>query len=170
MELSKKEKEIRELEKLQQEYYDKAWELKFKIEQLKLKDINFEGKFIAKSCNLGVSFDEFMIVRSQQITQVRGKREVVLTGLVFYMEASTCYDDAAEVYFSGNHSWFIPIDDFLNLDKNKKLKEIDKDTFMKEVKGCTKTIESFINGWLDRFIKDLEIEKDEQEKTESTIG
>jgi hypothetical protein len=162
VELSEKEKEIQRLEKLRDKYVDKAWELRDKIDKLKLEGINFERKFVARSSGYGAPFNDYMIVESQQITEIRGRKEVMLTGLTFYMMDNPNYSDAAEVFFSGNYTWTFSMDDFLNLDTNKKLKEIDKDTFIAEVKKYTKTIESFIDGWINKFVNAVENpEKDE---------
>lgn len=157
-----KEKEIQRLKKLREKHIDKAWELKDKIDKLLLEDINFENKFVARSSGYGSPFNDFMIVESQQITEIRGRKEVMLTGLAFYMMDNPNYSDAAEVFFSGNYTWTFSMDDFLNLDTNKKLKEIDKDTFIAEVKKYTKTIEPFIDGWINKFVKAIENPKKDE--------
>ena len=118
-----KEEKIEALEAEMNEHYDKAWSLRDEIEKLRLSDINFEGKFVARSSGYGAPFNDFMIVSSQQLTEVRGKKEVCLTGLAFYMMDGG-YTDSIELFFRGEHTWWFPLSDILDLETNKKLKEI----------------------------------------------
>lgn len=162
-----KEEKIKALEAEMNEHYDKAWSLRDEIEKLRLSDINFEGKFIARSDGYGAPFNDFMIVSSQQLTEVRGKKEVCLTGLAFYMMDGG-YTDSIDLFFRGEHTWWIPLDDILNLKTNKKLKEIDKETYLKAVGEYIKSIPSFIDKWINVYIKNY-VEND-GEKSSSTEG
>jgi len=162
-----KEEKIEALEAEMNEHYDKAWSLRDEIEKLRLSDINFEGKFVARSDGYGAPFNDYMIVSSQQLTEVRGKKEVCLTGLAFYMMDGG-YTDSIDLFFRGEHTWWIPLDDILNLKTNKKLKEIDKETYLKAVGEYIKSIPAFIDKWINVYIKNY-VEND-GEKSSSTEG
>ena len=162
-----KEEKIEALEAEMNEHYNKAWAARDEIEKLKLSDINFEGKFVARSSGCGAPFNDFMIVSSQQLTEIRGKKEVCLTGLAFYMMDGG-YTDSIELFFRGEHTWWIPLSDILDLETNKKLKEIDKETYLKAVGEYMKSIPSFMDKWINVYIKNY-VEND-GENSSSTEG
>ena len=156
-----KEKEIQELQKQMDEYYEKAWELRDKIEKLKLSEKNYKKKCVVRSSGYGDPFNDYMIVNDQQLYEDKHKKKVALTGLTFYMNDNTSYSDSAEVFFSGWHTWWFDYDEFLDLEKNQKIKVIDRETFTNEIKGYTKSLENFINDWIERYFRSIDNEEEE---------
>jgi murein L,D-transpeptidase YafK len=102
-----------------------------------------------------------MIVNDQQLYEDKHKKKVSLTGLTFYMNDNTGYSDSAEVFFSGWHTWWFDYDEFLDLEKNQKIKVIDRETFTNEIKGYTKSLEIFINDWIERYFRSIDNEEEE---------
>lgn len=156
-----KENEIQELQKQMNEYYKKAWELRDKIEKLKLSEKNYKKKCVVRSSGYGAPFNDYMIVNDQQLYEDKHKKKVSLTGLTFYMNDNTGYSDSAEVFFSGWHTWWFDYDEFLDLEKNQKIKVIDRETFINEIKGYTKSLENFINDWIERYFRSIDNEEEE---------
>ena len=155
-----KEKEIQELQKQMDEHYEKAWELRDKIEELKLSEKNYKKKCVVRSSGYGAPFNDYMIVNDQQLYEDKHKKRVSLTGLTFYMNDNTCYSDSAEVFFSGWHTWWFDYDEFLDLEKSQKIKVIDRETFTNEIKGYTKSLEIFINDWIERYFRSIDNEEE----------
>ncbi len=156
-----KEKEIQELQEQMNDYYEKAWELRDKIEKLKLSEKDYRKKCVVKSSGYGAPFNDYMIVDDQQLYEDKHKKKVSLTGLTFYMNDNTGYADSAEVFFSGWHTWWFDYDEFLDLEKNQKIKVIDRETFTNEIKGYTKSLENFINDWIERYFRSIDNEEED---------
>lgn len=157
-----KEKKIKELRDLQSEYFDKAYEIRDEIDKLLLDGINYEGKILQK-VEFGEERCEYLIVRNQIFGP---DRRVFLSGLCFYANFNEGDAEMAEVFFNGYHSWIYDFDEFLTLSeegKSKSVKVLDKDTFIEKIKGYTKSLENFINGWVKKTLNSVTETKSENE-------
>lgn len=144
-------KKIEELKKEQDECYDKAYELRDQIDNLMLEGINYEGKIIQK-VEFGEEKCDYLIVKHQSFGS---DHRIYLSGLCFYANFDTKDAEVAEVFFNGYHTWYYDFNDFLNLENEgsyKSIKVLDKNIFLEKIKGYTKTLENFINDWIDFYI------------------
>lgn len=124
--------------------YQEAADIKKEIEKVKYSGINLDGKCLVKSVGLG---KDYLYVERQSIEEESS--DVWLTGLNFYICTDKKSPELAEVYFKGWQTWRLDIDEALNL---RDIQVIDKITFMNEIKGYTKTLEIFINDWIDKVL------------------
>lgn len=124
--------------------HQEAANIKKEIENVKYSGINLDGKCLVKSEGLG---KDYLYVERQSIEEESS--DVWLTGLNFYICTDKESPELAEVYFKGWQTWRLDIDEALNL---RDIQVIDKITFMNEIKGYTKTLEIFINDWIDKVL------------------
>ena len=141
------EKTLAQLKEKLQACNEQAARLKADIEKNELKGINYEGKILFRKDGTG---NDYMIVKRQ----CKDGDKVCLSGLNFYINNSTKELESAEVFFKGWMTWWYDLNEFLNLENHKVL---DKITFMSEIKGYLKTLEIFIDDWIERFISENEI-------------
>ena len=141
------EKTLAQLKEKLQACNEQAARLKADIEKNELKGINYEGKILFRKDGTG---NDYMIVKRQ----CKDGDKVCLSGLNFYINNSTKELESAEVFFKGWMTWWYDLNEFLNLENHKVL---DKITFMSEINGYLKTLEIFIDDWIERFISENEI-------------
>lgn len=143
------EEQLEQLKTELSECYQRASEIRKQINEGKLiaSGINYENKYIVKTDEAG---RDYMIVQTQ--VQDLDKDKVCLIGLNFYINDSKQYPECAEIYFKGRHTWWFDLDEFLTLEKDNKIKVLDKETFLNEIKGYLKTLEIFITDWINKFI------------------
>ena len=144
------EKALAQLKEKLQACNEQAARLKADIEKNELKGINYEGKILFRKDGTG---NDYMIVKRQ----CKDDDKVCLSGLNFYINNSTKELESAEVFFKGWMTWWYDLNEFLNLEKDKNHKVLDKITFKSEIKGYLKTLEIFISDWIERFISENEI-------------
>lgn len=141
---------IEELQNLREEYFDKAYAMTSKIDELMLDGLNYEGKVLQR-VEYGEEKCDFMIVKSQSFGS---DRRIYLSGLNFYANFNEGDAEVAEVFFHGYHTWVYDINEFLNLEKPgsyKMIKVLDKDKFTEKIKGYVENLKNFINGWIDEY-------------------
>jgi hypothetical protein len=145
------EQKIQELEKQLDEYYNKAWEIRDQINELKLGGCKYEGKIVSKDRDLESGEPHnFLIVKSQHLA---ADGYVYLSGLSFYINPDKNDAEYAEIRFRGWDDWRFRLEDFLELESAGKLVVLDKDYFLKLMRNYTSAMESLVNDWVKKFLK-----------------
>jgi len=128
-----------EIEKLEEEFDScrkKSHELRQKINQLKLKEYNFEGKYIY------VPDYGYMHVSWQKYDET--EERVFFQGLYFNSEY-TPYSDANWFCYSALDDWYIPIRTFNSI--KDKIEVLSKEKFIEKFKQMS----SQINENFDKY-------------------